>query len=90
MTMTIGCRKFIAASASRVAIRAVEPAISANKTVACLRSPAASATRASGCRGLPHDVQNRAVSGRSCPQCAHTEARETPQAAQNLLPASFS
>jgi hypothetical protein len=49
-----------------------------------------SATRPSGFRGSPHQAQNRAVSGNSRPQEAHTGAKETPQATQNLLAASFS
>jgi hypothetical protein len=39
---------------------------------------------------LPHQAQKRAASGKSRPQWAHNEAKETPQAAQDLLEASFS
>jgi len=72
-------QKFIAASASIPAIVAVEPVTSANRTVARLRSPGTSAMRAaSGFRGSPHQAQNRAVSGKSRPQWAHTGAKEAP------------
>jgi hypothetical protein len=80
----VGCKRSNACSGSSPLMSSVDPTMSANITVACLRSPLALPNEA------PQEPQKWAVGEFLCPHFRHATRSRTPQLSQKLLPAEFS
>src|SRR5215471_13081476 len=85
MAATTGWSRLIDDSASSREIISVEPTISANSIVACLRSPCGSTVRCIAVCGAPHHPQKRAPGSQLCPQAAQMAREMMSQLTRGVL-----
>jgi hypothetical protein len=67
-------------------MKLVEPTMSANSTVACLRSSPADPSHLGCWLVVPHQMQNSVAVWTACPQAAQMLSTPAPQFGQNRLP----